>query len=245
MKFSNLAKGNRALKPVKFRLGNAPLPTSPLEATDPIPEDEYTARLALKVLTPEETAGVYEKAGKLAREKGVEQWLDTHPICRLYEMACTLFAACVDVEAGEKCEPFFASVDEIVNSPSLGSDNIAHLWEQYTIWQDECSLKVKNFSLEEIIATLYIESEREENAESPLARMRPSMLASFMRTTAKLWLNSLVGSLHSISTASSGSTSEPKNSGKSEYIEPPVLTAAGKLAKKKPSKKKKATKGRR
>src|SRR5690606_27729676 len=124
MKFSDIQKGTRAVKDVKFRLGNAPVPTT-LAVTDGIPDDEYAHRVGLRVLTGEETAQIYANARRDAFAAGVTKWLDSDPLCRLYEMAHTVAIACVDPD--NSSEPFFASVREVLESPALGSDNIAYL----------------------------------------------------------------------------------------------------------------------
>jgi hypothetical protein len=205
MKFANLKKGKRAIKRIQFRLGNAPIPTE-LKPSDAMPTDEWTVACGVITLEPEKIAEVYEKAGAKAREKGVKEWLDDHPICRLYEHAYTVLFGCVDIESEDGREPFFASIDDILNAPELGMDNMVYLWEQQGIWQDECSLKTAGMTFDEIIAAVYVSAELEEHQESPLARMRPSMRETFLRTTAKVLAISVAERSLSTSINSSSST---------------------------------------
>lgn len=212
MKFSDIAKGNRAVKEVGFRLGNAPLIN--LKPGEPLPRDEYYATCGLRILTGEETKEIYRRSREQARaEAGIEQWLDTDPLCRMYEMAHTLHIVCVDMESGDRCEPFFASVDDVLKSPALGSDNIAYLYEQHHLWQDENSLKTNGLTIEQVLTLIAAEADRPENAESPLARMRPSIRESFLHTTARLFVlsatdRSLSGSIASLATTKKSSEDE-------------------------------------
>lgn len=210
MKFSQISTNKRAIKVVRFRLGNAPVPDG-LAATDPIPDDEYTHKVGLRVLTGAEVAQVYANARADAKSKGSETWLDDDPLCRLYEMAHTVHVACVDPDSGESCEPFFASVNEVLTSPALGSDNIAYLHEQQGIWQDECSLKTEGRTIEEVMGFVVAEAERPENVESPLARMRPSTRENLVRTMAGLLYLSVRERSLSGSIATSSGTSTKKS----------------------------------
>lgn len=207
MKLRDLAKGTRAVKQVSFRLANAPEPKV-IELDEPVAPDEYTAKLCVRVLTGAEFAEAISRAQADALSKGVKEWLDTHPLCRLYEMVHTLAVACVDADC--VAEPFFASADEILKSPEVGEDNIAYLYAKHRAWQDECSPFVKDFTLEQVIGLLALEAERPENSDSPLDRMPPVLLKSFIRTTASLFANSLNARLGSGSSgdASTNSTSK-------------------------------------
>lgn len=206
MRFKELAKGTRAVKEVQFRLANAPPIT--LQPGEPLPSDEYTAKLGVRVLTGDEIATVYSKAQAAAKAAGQHEWLSEHPLCRLHEMVQTLLAACVDIEA--PAEPFFASAEEILRSPEIGGDNIAYLFEQHGAWQDECSIRTGDLTVEQVIGLLAVEADRPENAESPLVRMRPSSRESFLRITASLFSNLLKDRLLSGSGADTASSETAK-----------------------------------
>lgn len=216
MKLRDVAKGKRAVKAVPFRLANAPDP-KPVPAGESVVLDEHTHLVGVRVLTGDELATVYERAQADAKRKGVDQWLDTHPLCRLYEMAHTVAVACVDNEARD--EPFFVSVNEVLSSPDVGEDNIAYLYEQQRAWQDECSLRSNRpLTVTETMAMLAQEAERPENATSPFSDLRAASLASCFRTTAFLFQNllmvrSLSGGLDESSGTSSSSEreSQPPN----------------------------------
>lgn len=212
MKFASIEQGKRAVKTVRFRLGNAPIPEN-LAAFDPTPEDEFSHPVGLRVLTGSEVVRVLADARRAAIAAGAETWLDSDPLCHMYEMAYVLLVACVDAENPD--EPFFTAISEILDSPALGPDNIAYLFEQHSIWQDECSLKTSNLTLEEVLGIVSVEAERPENAASPLDRMRPSTRASFLRTTAVLLSISAKARLLSTSTTTS-STSENSTSDENE-----------------------------
>lgn len=203
MKFAAIKKGTRAVKAVPFRLANAPDP-KPVEPGQDIPLDEYTHLVGVRVLTGDEAAEVLEKAQTDAKKRGVPQWLDTHPLCRLYEMAHTVALACVDNEARD--EPFFASVEEVLSAPDVGEDNIAYLYEQQKAWQDECSIRTKDLTVEQVMGLLAQEAERPENAPSPFSHLRAASLPSFFRITAFLFRDLLRVSLLSTSSADTSGT---------------------------------------
>ena len=208
MKLSQLPKGVRAVKAVPFRLANAPEPSAEEGAQDP-----HVHMVGVRVMTGEEIADAYQKAQADAAKRGIKDWLDTHPLCRLHLMAHTLAIACVDADARD--EPFFVSADEVMSSPHVGGDNIAYLYEQQQAWQDECSIDAKKYTIEEVIGMLALEAARTENERSPFADMRPSSLKSFMRTTAVLWFSSLTANSLT-GTISDSTTSETKTSELSE-----------------------------
>jgi hypothetical protein len=165
MKFSELEKGTRAIKVVSFRLGNAPL-VEGHKPGDPIPEDEFAVRVGLRIMTGEELARVYKEARAAAFAAGCKEWLDSDPVCRLYE-------------------PFFdRGVQQVLSSPELGADNIAYLFEQHRLWEDEANLRVDGLTLSQIWDLMAKEAARSENAVSPLARLRPGALKIYTRTTA-------------------------------------------------------------
>src|SRR5688500_12376089 len=147
MKFREIAKGKRAWKPVTYRLANAPVESA--QPGQDSPEDPHLQKVGVRVLTGEETAMVYQRAATDAAAKGVAQWEELHPICRVYEMAHTLHLACVDVDA--PAEPYFESATQVLDDPQLGTDNIAYLFEQHSNFQDECSFQKKTLSVEEVL----------------------------------------------------------------------------------------------
>lgn len=184
MKFSELEKGTRAIKVVSFRLGNAPL-VEGHKPGDPIPEDEFAVRVGLRIMTGEELARVYKEARAAAFAAGCKEWLDSDPVCRLYDQAYTIAVACVDPDSQGQSEPFFdRGVQQVLSSPELGADNIAYLFEQHRLWEDEANLRVDGLTLSQIWDLMAKEAARSENAISPLARLRPGALKIYTRTTA-------------------------------------------------------------
>jgi hypothetical protein len=204
LKLRELAKGTRAVKAVPFRLANAPEPP-PEEGQDP-----HVHMVGVRVMTGDEIAAAYEKAQTDVAKRGVAQWLDTHPLCRLYLMAHTLAVACVDNEARD--EPFFVSAQQVMSSPEVGGDNIAYLFEQQQAWQAESALDAKGKTPEEVIGLLAMEAARTENAESPFDRMPRATLVSCLRSSARLLTTLLMGNSDTGSSDDSNSSETPKNS---------------------------------
>lgn len=184
MKLHQIAKGTRAVKAIPFRPANAPLLAAGEES------DEHTIQVGVRVLNPSEIKEVYEKALAASEKGGVAQWLDTHPLCRLHEMAHTVALACVDIDSAERAEPFFVSVDEVMNDDAIGGDNLAYLYQQHQLWQDECcGPRGATKTTQEIIAMVAEEAARPDNARDvPFSRLRPSVqLSCFHSTSVLLW----------------------------------------------------------
>lgn len=186
MKLRDIAKGSRAVKPVKFRLANAPLLAAGAE------EDEHTITVGVRVLTPGEVAQVYENAIADAAKQGVGQWLDTHPLCRLHEMQRTVLLACIDYDSAERAEPFFASLDEVRDHPGMGADNLAYLFAQWRLWQDEVAGNLRK-TPGELVAMIVEEAGRPENApDGPFSRCSPNMLQDCLHSICVLYVSLLV-----------------------------------------------------
>lgn len=201
MKLRDVVKGSRAVKPVRFRLANAPLLAPGQEA------DEHTIIVGVRVLTPGEVGQVFENAIRDAAEQGVTQWLDTHPLCRLHEMQHAMLLACVDYDSGDRAEPFFASLDEIRNHPGMGADNLAYLFAQWQLWQDEVADNIRK-TPGELVAMVLEEAGRPENAtDGPFSDCSPSMLKACLRSICVLYVSSLATRSPSTSPESSSSKS--------------------------------------
>ena len=181
-KLANIKKGTRAVKPMPFRLADAP-PQHPGDEAD-----EHTMTVGLRVLTPGEIGLVYENAMADAQKAGVPQWLDTHPLCRLAEMVHTVALAAVDWDSPDRAEPFFVGGAETVRDhPGMGGDNLAYLYEQHRDWQDECGGRGAPNKIGDIIAMVEQEAGRPENAPGvPFSRLRPSAQRALWHSTAVL-----------------------------------------------------------
>jgi hypothetical protein len=205
LKLKQLALGVRAVKAVPFRLANAPEPPAEEGVEDP-----HVHMVGVRVMTGTEIADAYEKAQTDAAKRGVKEWLDTHPLCRLHLMAHTLAIACVDNE--KRDEPFFVSADEVMSSPEIGGDNIAYLFEQQGAWQAENSLNTKGKTAEEVIGLLVVEAARTENDKSPFADMPRASLLNCIRTMAHLLLSFVTDRSGSGSPDATSSNETPKSS---------------------------------
>lgn len=214
MKLRDVAKGTWAIKPITFRLANA---VEAVQPGQPASDAPVFATAGVRLLTGRETADVYEKAAELAKSRGVEKWDPAHPQCLLMEKACAIARAYVDIESDiRNPDPFFASVDEVLDDPRIGPDNIVFLHERYEWWQDECSFEKKTMTGEEVIATALAHAEAPESSEGPLGRMRPGLRESYTRTLAVL-----LSTLLTPRSPSGAPTATSSQSSKSESAEPP------------------------
>lgn len=214
MKLRDVVKGTRAVKPITFRLANAP-PPPPLSAEEAAAgvsssQDPGLVTVGVRVLTAGEQHIIFARALEDAKSKGVAEWAENNPICRLAQMIRTLELACVDAEKTD--EAFFASAAEIESSPEIGVDNLVMLFEEHDQWQDECSFQAsKHLSFDQMLQVVIEEAERDDNALSPFSRLRPGMRASCTRFLAKLWWDSAKASLRSSSPDESSGTSSPND----------------------------------
>jgi hypothetical protein len=225
MKLREIPKGTRAVKPVPFRLANAPqLPPGQ-------DSDEHTYTVGVRVLSPGEIEQLYENAIRDAAKNGVTEWLDTHPLCRLHEMRHAVLLACVDIDSTERAEPFFASMAELADHPGMGGDNLAYLFSQWRLWQDEVSPAGKRHTPGELIALILEEAGRPEHSpDSPFSRLSPSAQQRCFHSTAVLLASSLTDrSLTSSPGESSSSESLPqrKSPKQSRKLRKPAPTTEG------------------
>ena len=209
MKFREIPKGTRAVRPVRLRLANAPAVDGP----DWEENDENTVTVGVRVLSGTEISAAIAKAQESVAKEGVPQWLATHPLCRLHEMAQTVAIGCVDIEARD--EPFFVGGFAEVMGPELGGANIAYLFEQIETWNDEVTGRSQKFTGPEIIAAIVREAERPEHAqETFFSRLSPASRVSFFHSTAVMLTDLLTsrlltGSQDDTSTTSSPATEAP------------------------------------
>jgi hypothetical protein len=206
MKLHEIAKGTRAVKPVSLRLANAPAADGP-----DWENDENTVLVGVRVLTGDEIGEALQKAQESVAKAGVPQWLATHPLCRLHEMAQTVAIGCVDND--KRDEPFFiGGFDQVMGSPEIAGANIAYLFEQIESWNDEVNGRAKKFTGEELISAIVVEAERPANApESFFSRLSPASRESCLHSMAVMLTDlltsrSLSGSLDD----TSGSSSNPE-----------------------------------
>jgi hypothetical protein len=219
MKLRDIAQGTRAVKSVPLRLANAPLLEAGVDWEKA--DDGGTVIVGVRIVTGLETSEAIKKAQDVTAKAGVPQWLATHPLCQLHEMAEMVAIGCVDNEARD--EPFFiGGSEEVLASASIGAENIAYLAEQIRNWQDEVSPRGADITPEVLMHAIVREAERPENApEAFFSRLRPKERVSCIHSMAKLLsdlltnrsLSSLVSTgSSSTTTASSSPSPEPPTS---------------------------------
>lgn len=208
MKFSQIAKGTRAVRQVELPLVNMPCPMVPdlpelaeQRARDlaawqaaraaqpgqaPPVAPDATVMVGLRVLRGDEQLDVLEKARALAVQRHAEP-KDGDPIYDLGRALYTLELACVDPDATDPDAPearFFDSADQILKSEHIGRDGIAYLYECQELWQDECSPQALKLSPERF--EQLVDEVAGSATLDPLVRLRPGTRAIFTRTLAAL-----------------------------------------------------------
>jgi len=222
-KLSDLAKGYRAIKKVALPLVNVPSSYSE-EVPELVAQRESDNALAtangepaipdvvtvgLRILTLNELATVYQKAGDFARERGVKEPNEADPIYNLGVSVYTCASACVDPDSDVKNpEPFFgtrgdleSAALELLNSVHIGRDGIAYLAEQQEAWQDSCNPqanKVSPAKFYEIVVGM--SDDNPDESLKTFLGLRPGMRLNSMRIMAKLlktlqWDKSFIGAI--------------------------------------------------
>lgn len=169
MKFSQIVKGKRAVKPISFPMS-----------------DGVEATCVVRPLLGYEDVEVLEKAREFAIAKGVAEPEDGNPIYERGRWVNTLLLGCCDQEAPE--EPYFESADQILSN--LGLDHIALVFELHQVWQDECSPRKVSLTGDEYIKSVVEMATAEASDELPFVRWRPALRESWVRTSARLLLTS-------------------------------------------------------
>ncbi len=239
MKLSDLEKGSRAVRRVRFPRANMRAPFLPdlpeLVEQRKADRERFEARQAaegkaapsvapdsevwvgLRVLTGAENSEVLQNAQSYAKQRGVDPWDEDHPICTLAKMVYTLLLSCIDPD-DQSDEParFFDTADQILESNHLGRDGIVWLYEAQELWQEQtsplCPLEIDP----EAYFALMLQVAKEDNPD-PFVRMRPGLRWSFTRSMAcqllaSLTLKSDSGSLSDGSTNSGSQNGSPDNS---------------------------------
>ena len=208
-KLSDIMKGHRAIKKVALCLVNVPSFVNPdvpeltaqreSDAADRgEPANKSEIQVGLRVLTLNELATIYEKAGDFARERGVKEPNETDPIYALGLSIYTCAIACVDPDSDVKDpEPFFgtrgdleSAARELLDSVHIGRDGIAYLAEQHENWQDSCNPQANRVP-GHVFYDLIVEmaDENPDKALKTFLALRPGMRLRFMTFMAKLLKN--------------------------------------------------------
>lgn len=238
MKLSDLQKGSRAVRRVRFPLANMRAPFLPdlpeLVEQRKIDRERFEARQAaegkaapsvapdaevwvgLRVLTGAENSEVLQHAQSYAKERGVDPWDEDHPICTLAKMVYTLLLACVDPDdQSDERAPFFDDAEQILDSHHLGRDGIVWLYEAQELWQEQtsplCPLEIEP----EAYFALMLQIAQEESPD-PFVRMRAGLRWTFTRSMACQLVSLLTHK------SESGQATESTSSGESKSSPPPA-----------------------
>lgn len=196
-KFSTIAKGRRARKTVFLECGL-----------------EEPVRVDVRVLLPDEEADVLARARAFVVSKGMTDAQEGHSAFELGRMVNTLHLACIDTDSPEdRPEPFFASANEILTSEILHRDNVAALYEQQQMWQDEVAKQPLEMSADDFEALM---GACAGDDPLPFVLLRPGKRWVFVRFMATL----LSASLRHKSESSSPSESSTNDESESEKPQP-------------------------
>lgn len=227
-KLSSILKGHRAIKKVALPLVNVSSFVNPdvpelvaqreSDATaNGEPANQSEIQVGLRVITLNELATIYQKAGDFARERGVKEPNETDPIYALGQAIYTCAIACVDPDSDVKDpEPFFgtrgdleSAARELLDSVHIGRDGIAYLAEQHENWQDACNPQANRVS-PSVFYDLIVKmaDDNPDKALETFLALRPGMRLRFMTFMAKL-----LKTLHSEKSSSGVTSAETQSNG--------------------------------
>lgn len=186
--------------------------TEPGSVASVAPDEPLLVALVVLTGVEEEAASIAARARAI--KGGVAEPKPNEPIYDLAVMVQTLLLGCVDNDSDPVSPvPFFDSADQILQN--LNRDQITYLFAQHEHWQDECSPQAQDLSEEGFYGWLVGVAESESPSDF-FAKLRPSTLWNYTRTSARLLLISPAGK------SAAGSTSETST----ESDTSPAKTAA-------------------
>ena len=222
-KFSQVARGTRAIKPIKLPLVNTPGPYQPdlPELAAQRAKDGASERvevdLGIRVLSPGEFDELLIRAREFAKQRNVETIDDRDPIYSLGYSLHLCAIACVDInpvdDQGKALPfdpadppPFFgvkgnpdSAVEEMLKSPCLTRDSILYLAELQEAWQTEQAPQATRLGTEELwkLAGEVAAS----NDPSPFLRLRVGTQLQLLRFLVAHWWTAQSSSSSSDSTS--------------------------------------------
>jgi hypothetical protein len=210
-RFRDILKGKRPRKTISLPIL---APEEPGAVPGPVPLEAHV-EIDVTVLPGDQEALVLEEARAFATKRGVPDPKPGDPIYDLGLMVHTLVATCLDPEVRAEERPFFESVDELL--AGLDRDRIAFLHALQDLWQDQCSPYRDGEPDEDHVFQFAIAmADSEDPQRSPFGTMRPGLLWSYMRSTARLLVIAVRNRSQSGSTSEadspSGTSSEKSDS---------------------------------
>lgn len=209
-KFSEVAAGYRARRPIKLPLPGAQVDPETGEWVGP------NVDLDIRVLRDDEYTDVLQHALAFARKRGLEKPEDGDPLYERGKMVHTLAIACIDRESPKEAPaPFFdGGVEQIQTSEAMTPEVIGYLFLQQQIFQDEVSPLRKDMTPAEFLAAAI------QTAKGNMAffvNSRPGVQWNFLRTMASQFIASLAASSpSSLSSTPQGTTSDSESRSKDE-----------------------------
>lgn len=197
-KFSQIAKGTRALKQVTF----------------PLLDGETQATCSLRPLLGSDDAIVLDEARAFAISHKVADPKDGNPLYEFGKAIAVCLHACVDSESDPKNpDPYFESAEQI--QAGLDRERIFLLSEWQARHQESVSPRPSSSSAEEYIADIYKIASAAEGEDLPFALWPRSRLESSFLFSANL----LVSLLERKSPTGSDSAEKPSSSDPSPKLD--------------------------
>lgn len=195
-KFSEVVAGARTRRPIKLPLPGAHMDPETQEWDGP------TDVLDIRPLRESEHVEMLANALAFARKNGLDKPEDGDPIYERGKMVHTLAIACIDHDSSKEAPlPYFdGGVEQISSSEVMTPEVIGYLYLQQQMLQDEVSPLNASMKPAEFMAAALSTA---KGNYSFFVNSRPGTQWSFMRTLAKLHVDSI------LSNSPSSESSEP------------------------------------
>jgi hypothetical protein len=173
------------------------------------------SKCGIRCLSPDEDVQVYVCAAAFAKERGVPEFVDTHPVCVKAVQHYTLALACVDLDSPDPCRPilfFGESIEDAAETlrkdpkRCITPDVVDYLFERYQIWKDKINPQALS------LADMSVASLAEQAAEQAdfLAYLRPGALITFTHSLAVQYVTLAAQTFGASTTSGSDTTKSSK-----------------------------------
>lgn len=170
-RFSDVAKGHKARKPIPFLMPNG-----------------ATTTIALVPIFGDDEADIIREAREYAKTRGVPEPKDDDPLYQRGLFIFTILRGCLDPDSPEEAPaPFFdGGVDQMMDR-TLGLDRsrLVYLYEAQRAWQNEIApVPTRDMGSLEFFVEVQRHANTPEGVDLPFESWPPSMRRTFVRTMA-------------------------------------------------------------
>lgn len=142
-------------------------------------------RVGLRMLRLSERSDAIIEARSFAAQRGSSVWNQEDPLCAMGLYLAVVSRAAFDADSGPSVP--FCTVQELLEHPLMGQENLAYLYDAYETFEEEHHIRTKELSIAEVVDTCIRIAQGDDDF---LGRLRPGILRALLRITAGPWLTS-------------------------------------------------------